>query len=241
LHAGQRIQGGSACAEWRRGFVSDIFTEVDEDVRREQLAQLWKRYGSFLIAAICLVIAGVAAWRAYDYWETRKAGEIGAAFDAAARLSEEGKHGEAEEAFAKIAAEGTPGYRGLAQMRAASEAASRDAKAGVAAYDQIAGQMTGQPLLSELAAVRAAVLLVDTAKFDEMTHRLEPLTQPTGAFRHTARELLALSAWRNGDAAAARRWIEAVRGDLEAPQGVRQRMDLLAALLPEAGKPSGNP
>jgi hypothetical protein len=126
-------------------------------------------------------------------------------------------------------------------MREANEIAGRDAKAGVAAYDSIAAEMTGQPLFGDLAAIRAAVLLVDTAKYDEMNRRLESLTLPSGAFRHIARELLALSAWRNGDSAAARRWVDAARDDPEAPSGLRSRMEVLAALVPEAGKPSGQP
>jgi hypothetical protein len=217
--------------------VSDIFTEVDEEVRREQLKKLWERYGNYVVALAFLVVAAVAAWRAYDYWETRRAVEAGAAYDAAARLADEGKHGEAEAAFAKLSTDGTAGYRVLAQLREASEISERDPKAAVAAYDRIAGQTIGQPLVSELATVRAAFLLVDTAKLDEMTQRLEPLTQPSGAFRHTARELLALSAWRNHDTAAMRRWTEAAKNDPEAPSGVRSRMDVLASLLPEAGKP----
>jgi hypothetical protein len=217
--------------------VSDIFTEVDEEVRREQLKKLWERYGNYVVAVLVLVIAAVAAWRGYDYWQTRRAAEFGAAYDGAARLAEEGKHGEAEAAFAKIVADGTAGYRVLARLREAAQIAERDPKAGVAAYDKIAGETTGQPLVSELAAVRAALLLVDTAKLDEMTQRLEPLAQPLGAFRHTARELLALAAWRSGDTAAARRWTDAAKNDPEAPSGLRSRMDVLASLLPEAGKP----
>jgi hypothetical protein len=217
--------------------VSDIFTEVDEEVRREQLKKLWERYGNYVVAAAFLVVAAVAAWRGYDYWETRRAAEAGAAYDAAARLAEEGKHGEAEAAFAKLVTDGTSGYRVLARLREAAEIAERDPKAAVAAYDKIAGETAGQPLVSELAAIRAAFLLVDTAKLGEMTQRLEPLAQPSGAFRHTARELLALSAWRNGDTAALRRWTEAAKNDPEAPSGVRGRMDVLASLIPEAGKP----
>jgi hypothetical protein len=218
--------------------VSDIFTEVDEDVRREQLEKLWKRYRGLIMTAVFLVVGTVAAWRAYDYWQNRLAGENGAAYDAAAKLADQGKHSEAETAFAKIVADGTPGYRVLARLREASEIAGRDAKAAVAAFDEIAGETTGQPLVSELAAVRAGLLLVDTAKLDEMTQRLEPLAQPSGAFRHTARELLALSAWRNGDGAAARRWVDQSKSDPEAPAGVRQRMEALASLLPsDASKP----
>ena len=36
---------------WRWGrSVSDIFQEVDEEVRREQLKKLWERYGTYIIA-----------------------------------------------------------------------------------------------------------------------------------------------------------------------------------------------
>lgn len=220
--------------------MSDIFTEVDEDVRREQLAQLWKRYGNLVWAAVALVILSVAAWRGYDYWQNRIAAQSGAAFNAATRLADEGKHDEAETAFARIGADGAPGYQMLARLREASEMARRDPKAAVAAYDSIAGSAGSQPIAGELASIRAGLLLVDTANFDEMTRRLEPLAQPTGAFRHTARELLALSAWRTGDAAAARRWADAAKNDPEAPPGVRTRMEVLGSLVPEAASsPTG--
>jgi hypothetical protein len=217
--------------------VSDIFTEVDEEVRREQLKKLWERYGNFIIAAAFLVVAAVAAYRGYDYWQNRQAAVAGAAYDVASRLADEGKHDEAEAAFAKLVTDGTSGYRALARLREAAEMAERDPKAAVAAYDRIASENAGQPLVSDLAAVRAAFLLVDTARLDEMTQRLEPLAQPAGPFRHTARELLALSAWRNNDSAAMRRWTDAAKNDPEAPSGVRSRMDVLASLLPETGKP----
>jgi hypothetical protein len=217
--------------------VSDIFTEVDEEVRREQLKKLWERYGNLIIAAAFLVVAAVAAYRGYDYWQNRQAAVAGAAYDVASRLADEGKHDEAEAAFAKLVTDGTSGYRALARLREAAEMAERDPKAAVAAYDRIASENAGQPLVSDLAAVRAAFLLVDTARLDEMTQRLEPLAQPAGPFRHTARELLALSAWRNNDSAAMRRWTDAAKNDPEAPSGVRSRMDVLASLLPETGKP----
>jgi len=216
--------------------VSDIFNEVDEEVRREQLKKLWERYSHLIIGVAILVIAAVGAWRGYEFWQARKAAEAGAAYEAALRLSDEGKHSEAEEAFAKLAAQGTSGYRLLARMRQAAELAATDPKAGVAAYDAIAGE-PGPALVRELATVRAAFLLLDTAKFDEMAQRLEPLTQPTSSFRHSARELLALSAWRNGDMAAARKWAEAASGDPEAPPGVRSRVEVLSTMLADASKP----
>jgi hypothetical protein len=221
---------------WRAS-VSDIFTEVDEEVRREQLKKLWERHGNYVIAAAFMVVLGVAGYRGYEWWQDGKAAVAGAAYDAAWQLAEGGKHEEAEAAFGKLATEGTAGYRLLAQLRQAAEISERDPKGAVAAYDTIAKDNAGQPLVSELATLRAAFLLVDTAKLDEMVQRLDPVAQPNGTFRHTARELLALSAWHNGDAAATRHWTEAAKGDPEAPPALRSRMDVLAALLPEAGKP----
>jgi hypothetical protein len=99
------------------GFVADIFQEVDEEVRREQLKKLWQRYGNYAIAACILVVAAVGAWRGYDWWQAKKAGESGAAFEVAVSLADAGKSQEADAAFAKLAADGTAGYHVLARLR----------------------------------------------------------------------------------------------------------------------------
>ena len=216
--------------------VSDIFQEVDEEVRREQLKKLWDRYGVYLIALAVLFIAGVAGWRGYDFWQSKKAAEFGAQFNAAAILSEQGKHDEAEKAFARIASEGTSGYRVLARMREAAELAEHDPKAAVAAYDDLAASAaTGQPL-QDLAALRAGMILIDSAPLTEMTRRLEPLAGAGAPFRHSARELLAFAAWKAGDTAALRKWSKLVRDDVETPASLRSRVDVLMALAGETGK-----
>ena len=95
--------------------MADIFQEVDEEVRRERLQKLWQEYGPVFVAVALILVLGVGGWRGYQWWETKKAAEAGAQFEAAVVLSEQGKYGEAEAAFAKIAAEGTAGYRALAE------------------------------------------------------------------------------------------------------------------------------
>lgn len=216
--------------------MSDIFHEVDEEVRREQLKKLWDRYGHFFIAACILVVLGVGAWRGYQWWDAKKAVEASVRFDAAAQLSEQGKHAEAEAAFAQLAREGTKGYRDLARLREAAELAGRDPKAAVAAYDALAGDgASGQPL-QDLAVIRAGLILVDTASLDELTRRLEPAAGAGAPFRHTARELLALAALRVGDTAALKRWSDVITNDAETPADIRARVDMLMTLATESGK-----
>ena len=216
--------------------MADIFHEVDEEVRRERLKKLWDRYSIYIVALAVLIIAGVGGWRGYDYLQGRKAAEAGAAFEAALALAEAGKHQEAADAFAKVGKNGTPGYRTLARLREAAELAVTDAKAAVAAFDAVAADGAVAQTLRDVASVRAGFLLLDTAAYDEMRNRLEPMTAANRPFRHSARELLALSAWRAEDMATARRWSDMILNDGETPASIRARIDVLMALVPATAK-----
>jgi hypothetical protein len=214
--------------------VSDIFQEVDEEVRRERLAKLWERYGNYLVALCVLVVVGVGAWRGYQWWHEKQALISGAAYEQAAQLAEAGKSKEAEAAFAKLATDGTKGYRVLAGLREAAELARTDSKAAVAAYDRIAADGSAGPVMQDLAAVRAGYLLVDSASYADIRARLEPLTAADRVFRHSAREILALSAYRTGDLASAKQWTDMIVTDPQTPSGMRSRVEVLSQLISAA-------
>lgn len=216
--------------------MTDIFHEVDEEVRREQLKKLWQRYGNYIIAACILVIAAVGAWRGYDWWESKRAAEAGAAFEQAVTLAEAGKRQEAEAAFAKLASDGTAGYRVLARLREAAELAPADRKAAVKAYEDIAADRGAGQVIQDLGTLRAGYLLVDTAAYGDMRALLEPLTGPERAFRYSARELLALSAWKEGDMGAARQWADMIITDPQTPPEARSRAEVLSELIAASGK-----
>ena len=216
--------------------MADIFHEVDEEVRREQLKKLWDRYSIVLIAVAVLIVAGIGAWRGYEWYIAKKATEAGAQFEAAITLAEQGKQAEAEAAFAKVAADAPYGYSTLARLRDAAAAAQVKPADAVKAYDAIAADGSLGAIWQDLAAVRAGMLLVDTAPLAEMQKRLDPLSEPGRIYRHSARELLALSAWKNNDATAAKRYLDMIAADGETPPGTRQRIDVLSALIAANGK-----
>jgi hypothetical protein len=74
------------------------------------------------------------------------------------------------------------------------------------------------------------MLLVDSAGANEMQTRLEPLTAADRPFRHSARELIALAAWRSGDMKTAQRWFDMIMTDAETPSGTRTRIEMMMAL-----------
>ena len=216
--------------------MSELFDEVDEEVRRDQLKKLWDRYSIYIIALAVLIIAAVGGWRGYQYLEAKKAAEAGTAFDKAVELSEQSKHGEAEAAFAELAAQGPAGYRVLARFRIAGEVANRDPQAAAKMFDDIAADRSVGAELQDLAKVRAAGLLLDALSYPNMLQRLEAAAAPGATYRHSARELLALSAWRANDTTAARQWLEMIANDAETPPGMRSRAEALQALLPSVAK-----
>jgi hypothetical protein len=197
--------------------VSELFDEVDEDVRRDQLKKLWDRYSIYIVAGALLIVAAVGGWRGYEYLEAKKAAE-------------------AEAAFTGLAAKAPSGYRTLARLRAAGEAASRDTQAAAKLYDDIAADRSVSGPERDLAKVRAAGLLLEKTSYPDMLARLESATVPGSTFRHSARELLALSAWRANDTAAARQWLDLIANDGETPSTLRSRAEALQALLPPVAK-----
>ncbi len=216
--------------------MSELFDEVDEDVRRDQLKKLWDQYSLFIVAGALLIIASVGGWRGYEYLEAKKAAEAGAAFDKAVELSEQNKHTEAEAAFADLAAKAPSGYRVLARLRVAAEVASRDPQAAAKMFDDMAADRSVGGPEQDLARVRAAQLLLETSTYPNLLQRLEAAAGPGATFRHTARELLALSAWRANDTTAARQWLDQIANDGETPPSLRSRAEALQALLPPVAK-----
>ena len=216
--------------------MTDIFHEVDEEVRREQLKKIWQRYGNYIIAGCLIVIVGIAGWRGYEWMQSKHAAESGAAFEQAATLAETGKVQEAEAAFAKLGVDGTAGYRILSRLREAAELARSDPKAAIKTYDEIAADRGAGQVIQDLATLRAGYLLVDGTPYADLRNKLEPLTGQGRAFRYSARELLALSAWKQGDTSAAKQWTETIIGDPQTPAGARSRAEVLSQLIAAGNK-----
>lgn len=216
--------------------MSELFDEVDEELRREQLKKIWEKYSLLIIGAAVLIVAGVGGWRGYEYIQTQKAVKASVAFDAAVSLAEQNKHAEAEAAFAKLATEAPSGYRSLARLRAAAEVVSRDPKAAAKMYDDIAADPSVGTHERDLARVRAAGLLLDSESYDATAKRLDAAAQAGAIYRHSARELLALSAWRAKNVAETRKWLDQIIEDGETPGSLRSRAEALQALLPPAAK-----
>jgi hypothetical protein len=210
--------------------LADIFNEVDEEIRRERLRRMWDQYGLYIIILVVLFVAGIAGWRGWEYYQNQRAAEFGSQFEAASALAEGGKLADAEKDFAKIAGDANRGYRVLARLREAEAAIPRDRAAAVAQFDAISADASLDLRFRDLAAVRSGLVLVDSAPFADVEKRLEAPAAAGRPYRHTARELLAMSAFRADDKKSLQRWSDLIASDAESPAQMRSRVEALLLL-----------
>ncbi len=212
--------------------MSDIFREVDEDLRQERYAKLWARFGKYVIAALAsvvLVAAIVIAWQ--NITESRRQAE-GEDFAQALALARAGATDQAATAFTRLAENSGSGYRALARLQAAAALI----KAGeiddaVATYDQLATDGSVDRVLRDLGALLAAMHRFDFANNEEMLQRLAPLVLDSNAWRFSAREMQALVYHRSGDIPQARGLLESLADNPDAPNGIRSRAAELLGVI----------
>ena len=211
--------------------MSDIFREVDEEVRLDKALLFWSKYQALFIALALAIVAASAGWRFYKDGERAKAEAAGASYEAALQLSRDNKPAEADAAFQEIIKQGGPGYGLLARFRGAADVAVTDQAKAVQIYDALASDAKVPALMQDIARLRAAMLRLDAADAAEVKRRLEPLAAPGAPFRNSAREMLAYAAFRVDDFEAAGRWLDQIVVDLQAPAGLRQRAETLLGLV----------
>ena len=226
--------------------MSDIFREVDEEVRRDKAAEFWKKHGNLLIAGAVAIVAAVAAWRLYDTVQFNERAALGASFEAAvAEATRNAGKPDALAGLGALAEKKSGPYPMLARFRLAGEfarTAADDAgrQNAVTAFDALANDAAIPAEWRDLARLRAAFVLVDSAPYEEIEKRLAPLVVPAGAFRHSAREGIARAAYRTGRADKALDALQAIILDSESPAGLRQRAELLLAVV-RSGPAGGTP
>jgi hypothetical protein len=211
--------------------MSDIFQEVDEEVRRDKALEFWTKYQNLILAAAVLIVVVTAGYRYYQYRSLQASEAAGAAFQQALDLDRDGKTAEAQAALAKVAGDAPGGYRALARFAEAALMAKSDPKAGAAAYDALADDDSLDPLFRDAARLRAALARLAAGDAEAAKSELETLATPTGVFRNTARLTLGAIAIQAKDYATAGKWLDLVAADPAAPDSERQSAESLLGVV----------
>lgn len=210
----------------------EFIREVDEELQREQMARLWQRYGGLIVALAVLVVAGTAGRVMWDHWQAQAQAEEAARFAAAEQALQAGRTAEALNAFTALATEADTGYAALARLKAAEAAlATGNEPAAVENLGSLGQPATEDRILRELGSLLAASREIDSADPARLRQQLAPLAEAGAPWRHTARELLAVLAVREGRLDEARQLLTDLSRDAGAPDSQQRRaQELLQAI-----------
>ena len=220
--------------------MTDIFSEVDEDVARDKVAGFWRRFQTPIFVAAFLIVASTAAWTYYDSERTKAAQAANARFLEAAQLSESGKSAEALAAFEALAKTAPKGYASLGRLRAAEERGKTDRAKAIEELEALADDANVDKLTQEVARLRAAMFTLEDDDRQKAEFKLGPLMTANGPFRYSAQEWNGLDALESGDFDEAERVFNILLNDRDAPQSMRGRAAAYRGLLHAArgpGKP----
>lgn len=212
----------------------NLLREIDEDIRRERLGQLWQRFGVYVIAAVVAVLVAVAGYQIWHYRTEAARQEASIRFAAATALAGTDRVA-AEQQLAAIASDGPAGFTVLAGLRqAALLAESGDIPAAREAYQRVQ-RAAVDPLYRDLAVLREVMLVLQAEAVpidaDAIAGKLEPLKAEGNAWRFSARELSAVLASRTGQIDEARTLLTELTADPRVPSDMRERAQQMLAGL----------
>jgi hypothetical protein len=218
--------------EWRAVADHDSFIrEVTEEVRRDRLFGLWKKYAPFVIGALVAVVVVTAIMSWLDHRSEMAAREAGG------RLLDASRAESADTRAAQLLdladlSEG--GLSAIAHLQAgAALAETGDRMAAADAFDAAADAAAaeGEEAIAALAEFRAILLRAPETGYLNTVNALSVLAEAQSPMRLLALEARAAAHIDNGEIEAARADLQAILGDSEATEATRQRARELAATL----------
>jgi hypothetical protein len=212
-----------------------LLREVDEELRRDQLAKLWERYGAYILA---LAVAFVALVGGYKVWESRQlefAQAGGKKYNEARSLLVSGKTDDAQKAFDELVASGHSGYVALGLLqKAGAEIKADKPKEALAIFERAEREAGSDPILKGFIQLQIASLKLGEADFTEIQNRLTELASDGNPWRHSARELIGLAAMKAGKTDEASKSFEAILADRKAPQSIADRARVMMGSITSA-------
>ncbi|NJC32625.1 hypothetical protein GGR88_000099 [Sphingomonas jejuensis] len=211
--------------------------EVDEELRRDNVTNFWRRYGLLVAAAVVLGLAALAGWMIWQQRQAAAAGREGEALAQAIDSLSKNNAAGARASLDALATSETPGYRAVAKLAQADVALQSGNRAGAAQiYQSVATDAgIGQPF-RDVALVRATAAEFDRLPPATVIQRLRPLAQPGNPWFGSAGEMVAMAELAQGNGAAAARLFTAIANDAAVPQSIRSRAVQMAAVVDAGGQ-----
>ena len=206
--------------------MADIFDEVNEDLKRDQMQRLWSRFGKYVILAVLIVVLGVGGRQGYTTWQDHQAATAATAYHNALGASD------LETALMAELDQLSLGYAMLAKFRiAAAQALAKDFATAEESYLALSNDPAVRQLYQQAALLLSVMNAPLNRSADELATRLAVLEGQAGPWQALALEQAAGLALRVGDRKTAVAKYTSLAGLSDIPSGVRQRASQMLKIL----------
>ena len=211
----------------------DVFLrEVDEELRKDEMLGVARRYGLRIGIAAAAVLLALAGWLGWDWYAAKQAGERAEKFTLAMDKLQAGDPGGAAAGFEALGKNGSDASQAAATLtRAAILLGTGKQAEAVKAFDAVAADAGAPAPYRDLAALRSVAAQFETLPPAQIVARLKPLAVPGKPFAGSAGELIGIAWLKANRPQQAAAVFAAVSRDKTVPQSLRQRTGQLAAQL----------
>lgn len=209
--------------------TDSFIDEVTEEVKRDKLYAVLRRYGWIAVVGVVAIVGGAS----YNEWSKSKAEAIAQANGDAitAALASGG-----DDAFARAEALGSAGITGSARIvadmiRSGELHAAGDSKAAVAALAPYTVDATLDAIFRDLAILKTAMVGAQDISPEDRIAQLAGIASPGAPYRLLAEEQIATAQVEMGDIDSAVSGLRAISQDVEATEALRRRsLQMVVAL-----------
>lgn len=211
--------------------MTDIFEEVEGQLRVERYRSMAMKAAPIVSAVLgAALLIALAVW-GLDSWRSNASTKASEAYDAAGETYRQGDVAKAFTQFGDAAKAGSPAYASLALMQQGGMRLEAGNVGEAVEFFDKAAKAAPAPELADMARLKSAFALLDTAPYKDIEARLKPLTEDKRPYRLEAKEALAFAKLRAGMTAQAKSDFSALTLSLGVPESMRQRAQIAVAFI----------
>ena len=169
--------------------MADIFDEVSEELKQDQLIQIWKKYSKLIITLISLIIISLVSYQAYITWNKKKIEAISEQYFQALEELEDKNYSESYNLFLKNSQNDKSGYSTLSLFGLAeSNYQNKKIDEMILNYQTIYSNENIDIYYRNLSRI-LSVLKDNKSSFDQQKLLLEPILNSPSKLQILASEL----------------------------------------------------
>jgi len=211
--------------------VSDLFEEVEEQLRSDRYRQFAQTALPWLVGLAVLALVATLGYWGWDSWKNKQIDQASEQYAEALESMANGDPAKARTLWTTVSKSQAGGYKALSLMHLAAFAGEEKKTAEEVKLLDEAAKAAPDAVIGDAARLKSAFALLDTAPLAELEGRLKPLMEEGHPYRVQAREALAFAKLKAGDLKSARSDFVLLSQSLDAPDSVQSRANAALGLI----------